>query len=132
MEEILVAVRCGDKAESLVPDEPLDRTVASSHVVSLLDARLPKPGVRGWSKRAAVKRRSLQLMRDRNSGMDPSGSRLGSHTVAPKGDCVMQPVDPGPGPVHAFTGRAAAATASRTRRASGPASATQALIDTPR
>src|SRR5215212_2049677 len=94
MEEILVAVRCGDKAESLVPDKPLDRTVASSHVVSLLDARLPKPGVRGWSKRAAVKRRSLLLMRDRNSGMDPSGSRLGSHTVAPKGDCVMQPVDP--------------------------------------
>src|SRR4051794_18531119 len=91
MKEILVAVRRGDEAESLVPDEPLDRTVASSHVVSLLDTRLPKPGVRGWSKRAAVKRRSLQLMRDRNSGMDPSGSRLGSHTVAPKGDCVMRP-----------------------------------------
>src|SRR5215207_10621187 len=34
VEEILVAVRCGDEAESLVPDEPLDRTVASSHVVS--------------------------------------------------------------------------------------------------
>src|SRR5918994_380413 len=33
-EEKLVAVRCGDEAESLVPDEPLDRTVASSHVVS--------------------------------------------------------------------------------------------------
>src|SRR5215203_3027127 len=34
VEEILVAVRFGDEAESLVPDEPLDRTVASSHVVS--------------------------------------------------------------------------------------------------
>src|SRR5215210_234826 len=34
VEEILVAVGCSDEAESLVPDEPLDRTVASSHVVS--------------------------------------------------------------------------------------------------
>src|SRR6476619_857398 len=60
VEEILVAVRCGDKAESLVPDEPLDRAVASSHVVSprctLAEARRARMVV----KAPRLNRRGLQ------------------------------------------------------------------------